>query len=152
LWDLTLVDPDNRRPVDYALRRRLLGELGNSSFSEILDRAEEGLPKLWVIHRALALRARHPEWFGRDSTYEPVMAHGFASDYVVAFARSANAITVVPRLVLKLGGRWKDTAIGLPEGLWHNEFTGDRHGGGNTAVATLIEKFPVCLLSRVETS
>jgi (1->4)-alpha-D-glucan 1-alpha-D-glucosylmutase len=152
LWDLALVDPDNRRPVDYGLRRRLLCELENSTSSEILVRADEGLPKLWVIQKALALRARHPEWFGGESTYEPMMAHGAASEYVVAFARSANAITVVPRLLLKLGGRWKDTALRLPAGLWHNEFAGERISGGNTAMATLIKKFPVCLLSRVEMS
>ena len=152
LWDLTLVDPDNRRPVDYALRRRLLCELGNSQVREILDRADEGLPKLWVIHKALTLRARHPQWFGRDSTYEPMMAQGAASDHVVAYARSADVVTLVPRLLLKLRGRWKETALHLPEGLWHNEFTGDLISGGNTRVATLLEKFPVCLLSKVKMS
>jgi (1->4)-alpha-D-glucan 1-alpha-D-glucosylmutase len=152
LWNLTLVDPDNRRPVNYELRRRLLRDLRNLRLSQILERANEGIPKLWVIHKTLTLRTRHPDWFGSASTYEPLMAHGVASDHVVAFARSANAITVVPRLLLKRGGRWEDTALRLPEGSWHNEFTRERIRGGNAAVSTLLEKFPVCLLSREEMS
>jgi (1->4)-alpha-D-glucan 1-alpha-D-glucosylmutase len=150
LWDLTLVDPDNRGLVDYSLRRRLLKDLGGAAVSEVLKRVDEGLPKLWVIHKTLALRARHPEWFGRASSYEPIMARGAVSDHAVAFARSANAITVVPRLGLTLGGKFKDTVLSLPKGLWHNEFTAERIKGGDVPVATLLDKFPVCLLSRVE--
>jgi (1->4)-alpha-D-glucan 1-alpha-D-glucosylmutase len=149
LWNLTLVDPDNRRPIDYALRRRLLKELRAAGLKEILARADEGLPKLWVIHKALLLRKSHTEWFGRDSTYEPIMARGAAADHVIAFMRSSHVIAVVPRLPLKLGGRWKETAIHLPEGSWQNEFTGDLVSGGDSLIAGLLGKFPVCLLSRV---
>jgi (1->4)-alpha-D-glucan 1-alpha-D-glucosylmutase len=152
LWNLTLVDPDNRRPIDYALRRRLLNDLCGAGPGKVLERADEGLPKLWVIHKALAVRTSHPEWFGRTGSYEPIMARGGAAEHAVAFVRSASAITIVPRLVLKLSGRWKDTALSLPAGLWHNEFTGDRISGGDVSVANLLEKFPVCLLSRVEVS
>jgi (1->4)-alpha-D-glucan 1-alpha-D-glucosylmutase len=150
LWDLTLVDPDNRRLVDYTLRRRLLNDLPGAAVREVLKRADEGLPKLWVIYKTLTLRARHPEWFGRAGSYEPIMPRGVASDYIVAFVRSANAITVVPRLGLKLAGKFRDTALTLPQGLWHNVFTGERVKGGGVPVASLLEKFPVCLLSRVE--
>ena len=67
LWDLSLVDPDNRRPVDYGVRRRMLDELhGGMEVEEILRRIDEGMPKLWVVHRALSLRKEHPEWFGSD--------------------------------------------------------------------------------------
>ncbi|HUN57965.1 MAG TPA: malto-oligosyltrehalose synthase [Candidatus Binataceae bacterium] len=152
LWDLTLVDPDNRRPVDYALRRRLLSELSDLTLAKILDRADEGLPKLWVTNKALALRARHPDWFGKTSSYEPIMARGPASDHVVAFARLGNAITIVPRLTLKLNGGWKNTTLSLPEGVWRNEFTGGRANGGDAAIATLFDKFPVALLSREKMS
>ncbi|HEX4210857.1 MAG TPA: malto-oligosyltrehalose synthase [Candidatus Binataceae bacterium] len=152
LWELTLVDPDNRRPVDYGLRRRLLSDLRSATLREILNRTDEGLPKLWVIQKALSLRRRHPEWFGQASTYEPLRARGPASDHVVAFIRSDNAITIVPRLTLKLGGRWRDTSVPLPKGLWHNELTGDRVSGGDASVATLMEKFPICLLSYEEKS
>ena len=56
LWDLSLVDPDNRRPVDYELRRKLLNELGSMTAEQVMKRMDEGLPKLWVIHHALWLR------------------------------------------------------------------------------------------------
>src|SRR6185295_11194257 len=65
IWDLSLVDPDNRRPVDYELRRGLLADLkGGMTPEEILARMEEGLPKLWVIRQGLQLRRRNPEPFG----------------------------------------------------------------------------------------
>src|ERR1041385_6181024 len=56
LWDLSLVDPDNRRPVDFALRERLLAELRTLPLTEIVARSEEGLPKMWLIRQALAVR------------------------------------------------------------------------------------------------
>src|SRR5437899_7334876 len=65
LWDLSLVDPDNRRPVDYDLRRKLLAELAQGLTPEaILRRSGEGLPKLWVTRQALHFRRRRPELFG----------------------------------------------------------------------------------------
>ena len=64
LWDLCLVDPDNRRPVDYELRRRLLAELADGlEPEEILRRMDDGLPKLWLIRQGLHLRQRRPEAF-----------------------------------------------------------------------------------------
>ncbi|MGH7763136.1 MAG: malto-oligosyltrehalose synthase, partial [Candidatus Dormibacteraceae bacterium] len=63
LWDLSLVDPDNRRPVDYELRRRLLSELEDASAAEVTARADEGAPKLWLIARLLDARRRHPDLF-----------------------------------------------------------------------------------------
>jgi (1->4)-alpha-D-glucan 1-alpha-D-glucosylmutase len=150
LWNFALVDPDNRRLVDYDLRKRLLKEMRAAGLKEILARTDDGMPKLWVIHKSLALRARHPEWFGREGTYEAIGARGSAANHIVAFMRSSGAITVVPRFPLKLGGRWKDTAIGLPDGSWQNEFTGELVGGGDILVADLLAKFPVCLLSRAE--
>jgi (1->4)-alpha-D-glucan 1-alpha-D-glucosylmutase len=148
LWDLTLVDPDNRRPVDYALRKKLLADLRGASPAQILARTDEGLPKLWVTNKTLALRSRRPDWFGSSSTYEPIMANGPVAHHLVAFIRTGCAITIVPRLVLKLGGEWQDTTVLLPDGFWLNEFTGDRINGGKTAVSALMQKFPVCLLSR----
>jgi (1->4)-alpha-D-glucan 1-alpha-D-glucosylmutase len=64
LWDLSLVDPDNRRPVDYDQRRLLLAELAHLPPSQILARMDDGLPKLHVIHQTLLLRREHPDWFG----------------------------------------------------------------------------------------
>jgi (1->4)-alpha-D-glucan 1-alpha-D-glucosylmutase len=149
LWNLTLVDPDNRRPVDYLLRARLLKGLCAAGLKEILARSDEGLPKLWVIHKALALRKSHPEWFGSASTYEPIIARGAAADHVIAFVRSSQAVTIVPRFPMKLDSRWKDSAVHLPAGSWRNELTGDLIHSGDKLVSDLMSKFPVCLLARV---
>ena len=88
LWDLSLVDPDNRRPVDYKARRRLLRDLsGSPTPEEILRRSDEGLPKLWLTTRALRLRKEHPEVFGRDGSYRPIAATGPKAKHVVAYGR-----------------------------------------------------------------
>ncbi|MFL6196180.1 MAG: malto-oligosyltrehalose synthase, partial [Thermoanaerobaculia bacterium] len=76
VWDLSLVDPDNRRPVDYELRRRLLAELKGMTPEEILARMDDGLPKLWLIQQGLHLRRRRPGAFGTDADYRPLRAQG----------------------------------------------------------------------------
>jgi len=149
LWDFSLVDPDNRRPVDYALRRRMLSELrGGMKIEEIMNRIDEGMPKLWVVHTALCLRKQHPEWFGADSAYTPVIADGPKSKHLVAFLRADCVATIAPRWPLKLGGSWGMTSIDLPRGLWKNRLTGDAVKGGRQKVQTLLERFPVALLTK----
>ena len=105
LWDLSLVDPDNRRPVDYDLRKRLLSELPSLDIETIWQRQDEGLPKLWLIHQALKTRRNHFESFGRDGSYAPLLAEGLRAGHVVAFQRGGRVLTVVPRLILSIGGR-----------------------------------------------
>jgi (1->4)-alpha-D-glucan 1-alpha-D-glucosylmutase len=149
LWDLSLVDPDNRRPVDYELRRRLLDELGKEMKpEEILARMDEGLPKLWLIRQGLHLRRRRPEVFGPRSTYEPLQVSGGKADHAVAFLRGGEVAAVVPRLVLELGGDWGDTVLDLPEGRWRNELTGEEVEGGRIGLGDLLGRFPVALLAR----
>jgi (1->4)-alpha-D-glucan 1-alpha-D-glucosylmutase len=149
LWDLSLVDPDNRRPVDFDLSRRLLSDLDrNPSPEEILRRSDEGLPKLHVTRKALLLRRRHPELFGPDGSYAPIMAAGPRSDHVVGFARGGGAVTIAPRLPLKLGGAWGDTTIEMPAGNWTDDLTGSKVADGKVWVADLLGRFPVALLSR----
>ncbi len=96
------------------------------------------MTKLHVTRQALHLRRRHPEWFGPDGDYTPLAASGPRSDHVVAFARGREpgSVTVVPRLPIKLGGRWDDTAVELPPGRWHNELTGETLEGGRAAWPT----------------
>ncbi len=143
------MDPDNRRPVDYELRRRLLDELKEGmGIEEILARMDEGLPKLWLIRQGLHLRRRRPEIFGPESTYEPLRVSGGKSDHAVAFLRGGEVAAVVPRLVLKLGGDWGDTVLDLPEGRWRNELTGEEVAGGRVGVGGLLGRFPVALLAR----
>ncbi len=147
LWDLSLVDPDNRRPVDYELRRHLLDELKEGMTPEaILARMDEGVPKLWLIRQGLHLRRNRPAAFGRESTYEPLAASGEKADHVVGFLRGGEVAVVVPRLVLALGGDWGDTGMELPEGRWRNELTGERVAGGRVALRDLLGRFPVGLL------
>jgi (1->4)-alpha-D-glucan 1-alpha-D-glucosylmutase len=145
LWDLSLVDPDNRRPVDYALRRRLLSELEGMRVEEIWSRIDEGLPKLWIISQTLKLR-RSRKLLDPESSYHPLVARGEKSAQVVAFARGERAITVVPRLVIKLGGTWGDTVLELHGGRWYNAFTNETLSGDEIAVAKLLHRFPVALL------
>jgi (1->4)-alpha-D-glucan 1-alpha-D-glucosylmutase len=148
LWTLTLVDPDNRAPVDYALRRRLLDELDDATPEAVWRRIDEGLPKLWVIRQALGLRRRRPELFGARGDYRPLEPRGVRARHAVAFMRGDGVITVAPRLVLGLGGEWGDTSLELPAGRWRNELTGDLLSGGSVRLADLTRRFPVALLSR----
>ncbi|HYH47395.1 MAG TPA: malto-oligosyltrehalose synthase [Thermoanaerobaculia bacterium] len=153
LWDLSLVDPDNRRPVDYERRRGLLAELaGGLSLEEILARSDEGLPKLWLIRQVLALRCRLPEAFGPAGSYEPLAARGSRASHCFAFARSApsgQVVAVLPRLVLGLAGDWGETALDLPAGRWRDELTGDEREGGAARISDLLGRFPVALLARL---
>jgi len=150
LWDLSLVDPDNRRPVDYKLRCRLLQEIQTLSAAQVMERIDEGLPKLWTINRALCLRREHPEWFGAESGYRPLRAIGSKKAHVIAYLRGDNVVTVVPRLVVTLAGKWANTAVALPKGQWTNRMTGETIEGGKVAMEDLLREFPVALLVRQE--
>ncbi|AGA32793.1 Malto-oligosyltrehalose synthase [Thioalkalivibrio nitratireducens DSM 14787] len=150
LWDLSLVDPDNRRPVDFGQRSRRLSEIDTLSPAEILAHADEGLPKLWVIRGGLALRRRYPEWFGPEGRYQPLDATGERAAHAVAFLRGAGAVVLVPRLLLGLGGDWGDTRLTLPPGRWHNRLSHQTIDGGNRSVAEILGGFPVGLLEREE--
>ncbi len=152
LWDLSLVDPDNRRPVDYELRRRLLDELKGLKAEQILARMDEGLPKLHVVHTALQLRNQHPDWFGRDAAFTPIAAEGAKACHLVAFLRGDHVVTLAPRHPMTLANAWQDTSIDLPAGMWRNRMTGKgiEASGGSITVASLLQDFPVALLTREE--
>ncbi len=151
VWNHTLVDPDNRRPVDYARCRRLLDEAEGLDCEDVLARSHEGMPKQWVIRRALRLRREHPQAFGPEGDYRPLTVTGCRSDRVVAFSRGADAVvTVVPRLVLDTAGSWEDTAVDLPAGPWRSVLTDERIDAGSARVGELWSRFPVALLRREE--
>ncbi len=149
LWDLSLVDPDNRRPVDFEVRRRLLDEVRNLRPCEVMARMDEGLPKLWVAYRALGLRKRYQDIF-RSGAYTPVAAHGKKRNHVVAYSRGNDIVVVVPRLVLTLREDWADTWVDLAGGTWVNVMTGDRACNERIIIHDLLATFPVALLSREE--
>ncbi|TFD55113.1 malto-oligosyltrehalose synthase [Cryobacterium frigoriphilum] len=141
LWQTSLVDPDNRRPVDYAARRALLENIDDGWLPPI---DETGAAKLLVTSEALRLRRDEPERFTR---YAPVAAFGTAAAHVIAFERGA-AITVATRLPLGLeaGGGWGDTTILLAGREYLDVLTGSHIAGGATSVAELLERYPVALL------
>jgi (1->4)-alpha-D-glucan 1-alpha-D-glucosylmutase len=141
LWDTSLVDPDNRRPVDYDLRRDYLARV-NSGWLPPVD--ETGAAKLLVTTRALRLRRDEPERFFRHS---PVAAFGAAADHVIAFDRG-GAVTIATRLPLGLeaAGGWGDTTVVLAGRPVVDLLTGERHPGGIASVAVLLQRYPVALL------
>ncbi|MCU1320769.1 MAG: malto-oligosyltrehalose synthase [Acidobacteriaceae bacterium] len=146
LWDFSLVDPDNRRPVDYDVRRQALKEIQGMSVAQVMERMDDGLPKLWTIRQALALRGSRPEWFAPDRGYRALKATGAKKEHVVAYLRGDNIITVVPRLVVTLDGKWGATAIALPKGRFRNIMTDELIEGGKVGMETLLREFPVALL------
>ena len=148
LWDLSLVDPDNRRPVDFALRRRLLDALADLSPEQLLERMDEGLPKLWLTRQALHVRLRYPRSFGREGSYRPLYAHGPKADHVVAFVRGSDVLVVAPRFVTRLDDDWADTKLELPQGPWHDVLTAAATPGGPAPLAELLRRFPVGLFVR----
>ena len=149
LWDLSLVDPDNRRPVNYELRREMLDELQRGmNAEEIMRRMDSGLPKLWVANCALHLRREHPEWFGAEAAYTPIIAEGAKREHLVAYRRGDCVAAFAPRWPLKLAGNWAATTVEVPAGKWKNILTGETLMGGRMRVQALLRQFPVALLTR----
>jgi (1->4)-alpha-D-glucan 1-alpha-D-glucosylmutase len=148
LWDLSLVDPDNRRPVDFQLRTRLLQEMRTLNAEETWQRRDTGLPKMWLIRQALTLRRNRPGLFDGSSRHETLPVHGVKANHAFVFFRTGGVITVAPRLVLGLAGDWVDTSVEIPRGNWRNELTGEDVAAGPAYVAALLRKFPVALLAR----
>ncbi|OBF18288.1 malto-oligosyltrehalose synthase [Mycobacterium kubicae] len=135
LWDDSLVDPDNRREVDYAARRAALKELQH--------------PKVRVVNAALRLRRARPDSF-LEGGYLPVLATGSSSDHVVAFRRGDDVLVAVTRWTVRLHDEgWGDTAVPLPEGTWTDTLTGTRHSG-TTPAGDLFAQLPVVLLERAD--
>ncbi|MEU6477613.1 malto-oligosyltrehalose synthase [Streptomyces sp. NPDC047017] len=129
-----LVDPDNRRPVDFPPAAP--GEKGAMTAA------------------ALRLRARRPEVFGRTADYAPLAAEGPAAAHCAAFARSGEVVTAVTRLSLRLAeaGGWADTRLPLPPGRWADVLVPGREFQGHARVAELFGPLPVALLERVPDS
>ena len=141
LWEMSLVDPDNRRPVDYAVRREILARL-DAGWLPPID--ETGAVKLLVTSRALRLRRDQPERFVR---YAPVEVLGAAAGHALAFDRG-GAVSVATRLPvgLEASGGWRDTAIVLPGHPVVDLLTGERFEGGLLPLADLLRRYPVALL------
>jgi (1->4)-alpha-D-glucan 1-alpha-D-glucosylmutase len=158
-WDLSLVDPDNRRPVDYAVRQALLRQQlaavrsGGDYTTTILAGPDTGLSKLHVVAEALRTRRNCAAAFQPGSTYTPLRADGSAAANAVAFARGSAedpmmVVVAVPRLTLGSQPAWSATTLQLGPGEWTNELDGRPICGPQPSLADLFERFPVALLER----
>jgi (1->4)-alpha-D-glucan 1-alpha-D-glucosylmutase len=172
LWDLNLVDPDNRRPVDYATRAALLAEVdrlatcdrGQLARDLVVGR-EDGRIKLHTIASGLRVRRDHPDVFARGE-YLPLRVTGARADHVFAFARRTadeEAIAIVPRLVAGLlpdadvpptgAALWGDTTVHVDGGApqYHQIFSGEviPARGGVLTVGDVLRVFPVAVLMSV---
>ncbi|MCS5714436.1 malto-oligosyltrehalose synthase [Herbiconiux sp. CPCC 205716] len=151
LWDLSLVDPDNRRAVDYELRSDLLAAIEAGEPPVLEEGADDtGAVKLLVTTSALKLRRDRPELF---EGYEPLEPRGSAARHAVAFDRG-GAVTVVTRLPIGLArhGGWDDTTLELPEARngYADALTGRLYRDGSVRLAELLATYPVALLQRIE--
>ncbi|MBY8874674.1 malto-oligosyltrehalose synthase [Micromonospora sp. PLK6-60] len=142
LWENSLVDPDNRRPVDFAVRRELLDRLDAGWRPAV---AADGAAKLLVVSRTLRLRRDHPELF---TGYRPVPAHGPAGAHAVAFDRG-GAVAVATRLPLGLAraGGWRDTTLSISGNSVRDMFTGRVYSGSELLLDDLLSTYPVALLA-----
>ena len=151
LWEQSLVDPDNRRFVDFDHRTDLLGALREGGATMLTTAVDDpGAAKLQVTRAAMTLRRDRPELFG---SYAGLIASGPAADHVLAFDRG-GAITVATRLPLGLAakGGWGDTTLPLPAGEWRDEVSGrvisvdSSDSAGGVPVAELLAELPVAVL------
>ncbi len=155
IWDFSLVDPDNRRPVDYAQRAQLLSAMEGRAPRDLLREWMTGGIKLWTTQRVLALRRTHPDLFLYGS-YTPCLSRGRYERHVTGFVRSAggtHVAVVVPRLsailgVPPLGLVWDDTEIDFGEThAWEDWCTGRRLPHSSSAsIATLFGDLPYAIL------
>ncbi len=154
LWDLRLVDPDNRTPVDYALRDDLLRGIETETAVDFMSGLDEGVPKLRLIATSLAVRERQTAAFGVGSGYVPLPVQGSRSVHAICFSRTRpdnepTTVTVAFRWPLLLGGAWHDSTLTIPTGSWRNAFTGEEMSGGEQPLAAVLARVPVALLERV---
>jgi (1->4)-alpha-D-glucan 1-alpha-D-glucosylmutase len=154
LWDFSLVDPDNRRPVDYELRKKLLRETN----ADLLRNLTDGRAKMHILRKGLEVRKKFPALF-HGAKYTPLYADAGREENVIAFALSeGSVIAVAPRLfsrlmdgddVAPLGQKaWGEARLPL-DGQYVNAITGERHEArGHVSVAQVLSTFPVALLVR----
>ncbi len=157
IWDFRLVDPDNRRRVDYAQRQKMLESLRDATPEDLLGNWTDGRIKLFLTYRLLVFRGEHPALFQRGS-YLPLNLTGEFADCCVAFAREfegQHMVVLAPRLSLRvgfppIGERWGNTALGLPPGFGSGRdlFTGDERIGHDPVLplAEAMARLPFAVL------
>jgi (1->4)-alpha-D-glucan 1-alpha-D-glucosylmutase len=148
LWDFSLVDPDNRRAVDYELRQSYLAPLDNADISTLWNTRADGRIKLHVLRSGLRLRAEKAHCFGAQGSYQALSAEGSQACRVLAFRRADDVVAVVSRLWCKHGDNFDGTSIILPAGTWRNVLTGTDGWQGTVAVGDLLRPLPCAMLVR----
>jgi (1->4)-alpha-D-glucan 1-alpha-D-glucosylmutase len=146
LVDLSLVDPDNRRPVDFGERRERLARLDSGANPRDVD--DE---KLLVTSRTLRLRRDHPDWFvGESAQYHPVATTTGNAFAVGRGDDDVRVVGVVTRLAVSLAryGGWQEHTVFVPDGAWRDVLTGREVQGGAVRLADLLDQLPVALLTR----
>jgi len=122
IWDYSLVDPDNRRPVDYELRSQMLKSLSNATLGELMQRWPDGRIKMFLTQRILRFRREHGDLFQRGE-YQPLDPSGTFAECCVSFVRRLDdkwIAVIAPRLSSRvgfppIGDAWQDTAIDLAQ-------------------------------------
>ncbi len=144
LWDDSLVDPDNRRAVDFGLRRRMLDRARQTSAADAWrTERDSGLPKLFLVDRLLHLRQRRADAFGPSGTYEPL---DVSDEHAVAYLRGDVIAVVVPRLTRTLD---EHARVALPAGEWRDVIGDGTHvSDGSVPLSQLFAGFPVAVLER----
>jgi (1->4)-alpha-D-glucan 1-alpha-D-glucosylmutase len=152
-WDFSLVDPDNRRPVDFAARQRILASLPERSPEELLHNWRDGGIKMHLIRSVLRFRAAHGRLFSEGS-YHIIEATGPEAGRIVAFIRRTEereCLAAVPkRFTPEAGPVWTGTHLPLSGGPWNDLLAGGtvKHGPGGLPAAGLFRHFPVAFIER----
>ena len=163
IWDYSLVDPDNRRPVDYARRQKMLDGLQNAQGAELLGSWPDGRIKLFSTQRLLLFRRNHLELF-QSGSYLPLSVAGTFAECCVGFAREHEdrfILVLAPRLTSRigfppLGDRWGDTSVQLPEGfenkIAQDIFTSEVRNlqGSSLALAQIFSTLPFAVLTNAQ--
>ncbi|MCL2534051.1 MAG: malto-oligosyltrehalose synthase, partial [Nocardiaceae bacterium] len=153
LWEDSLVDPDNRRPVDYEIRRTLLKSMDTPGV-ETPPIDASGAVKMHLTRAALRLRRERPDSFV-GGHYRPVFGVGPAAEHLVGFARgpvgqASDVVALATRYSVKLGENgWSSSSVALPRGSWFDRLTGELYAGA-APLAKLFDKLPVALLVRLD--
>jgi (1->4)-alpha-D-glucan 1-alpha-D-glucosylmutase len=157
IWDFSLVDPDNRRAVDYERRQGMLDSLGGATPEDLLGNWRDGRIKLFLTQRLLTFRRENADLFRRGN-YLPLNLTGEFADCCIAFARAwegSSLIVLAPRLTMRVGSppigdAWRDTAVQLPEGFGGGRdlFTGETVEGGivSLPLARAFARLPFAVL------
>ena len=160
MWDLSLVDPDNRRPVDYGVRQQALKAVVSEDADSLFAETKDARAKILLHQRVLELRKKHAGLFTAGE-YQPLNATGGAAEHVFAFSRTHNGVTAVVAVAKNLakltgfdpakkldGALWQNTALPLPVGkTWHDALSGKSvPTSGSSPLADLFAGRPVVLL------